>query len=98
MLESFTSFINNQNDFEIIEEVEAINPSILMLEIATIKDMLHESGFIAQADGTPLLLQLYIDVLLEIHMKLVNINCMIAISLKIILKIDSLTQFTIFLF
>ena len=41
IFESFTSLINNQNDLEIIEPVEANSASTLWLEIATIKDMLH---------------------------------------------------------
>ena len=55
--DSFTSFMNNQNDFELIEPVEANSPSTFLFEIATIKDILYWSAFIAKVDDTPLFTQ-----------------------------------------
>ena len=70
-IDSFTSFMNNQNDFELIEPIEANSPSNFQLEIATIKTSSIWSSFITKVDDTPLLLQLYRDILFEIHMKIV---------------------------
>ena len=83
--------MNNQNDFELIEPVKANSPSTFLLEIATIKDILHWSAFIAKVDDTSFLLQLYSDVLFEIHIKLVNENRVIIISSEMILKINRLS-------